>query len=73
MARLTLQLGGSLVVPITAARRLPADWRLQALVEAGLSASARHRSRRDNGWGLAEPTALGVIAAKHVQAQGALR
>jgi hypothetical protein len=72
MARLTLQLGGSLVVPITAPRRLPVDWRIQSLMEAGLAATMRHRLRRDDARSV-ERSATGVTAPNQDHAMGTAR
>jgi hypothetical protein len=72
MARLTLQLGGPLVVPITAPRRFPLDWRIQSLMEAGLAATMRHRLRRDDARSV-ECSAIGAIASHRDHAIGAAR
>lgn len=45
MARLTLQLGTALVVPISAPRRLSKAWRLRSLAEAALSSPGERRGR----------------------------
>ena len=71
MARLTLQLGGPLVVPIITPRQLPFDWRIQSLAEAGLAATAGRRRRRDDVWRLVEPPTPCAIAPEHGQVQGA--
>ena len=73
MARLTLQLGGSFVVPITAARRLPADWRLQFLMEAKIPATVPHSFGRNDWWRLADLTGSGRVARERGQAPGALQ
>jgi hypothetical protein len=72
MARLTLQLGGPLVVPITAPRRFPLDWRIQSLTEAGLSAPMRHHLHRYD-IGSVEYRAIGAIASNRDHTMGAAR
>ncbi len=73
MARLTLQLGGPLVVPITASRRFPLDWRIQSLTEAGLSATTRNSCRRNDARRPVEYNATGATAPHQDHAMGAAR
>ena len=74
MARLTVQLGGFLIVPIATPRRFASDWRLQSLVEAGLAATTQPTGWRRCPAGRAECDARRGVAPKpRVRSGPALR